>query len=130
MNASLEARIAQRITADGSVIVSPRIARWLEQKSGMTADRRMRLYFSDPEAYEVLSALHAVSRSDCGTEQVAGQRDTEHSTVWMSTGEVAKALDVSDRCIRKWCRSGRLRAVQVGSRWLIEPNALALSKIA
>ena len=37
------ARIQQRITADGSVIVPPRIAAWLERHAGVTGDRRIGL---------------------------------------------------------------------------------------
>ena len=55
---SLEVRIAQHITADGSAIIPPRIARWLEQNSGITADRRIRLRDNDPDAYVALAALH------------------------------------------------------------------------
>ena len=52
------ARIQRRITADGSVIVPPRIAAWLERHAGVTGDRRIRLRGNDPDAYEVLAALH------------------------------------------------------------------------
>jgi excisionase family DNA binding protein len=128
---SLEARIAQRITSDGSVVVPPRMARWLEKQSGMTADRRIRLRDNDPDAYVVLAALHlAALRSDIGTnddelQQVRGQLD-----IWMSSKEAAKALNVTDRCIRNWCRTGRLRGVMSGSRWLVDPNTLNLKNIA
>lgn len=127
----LEVRITQRITADGSVIIPPRIAHWLEQNSGMTADRRFRLYFTDPEAYVVLTALHfAALRSDCGTNHAAGQQNTKQSEMWLSTKQAAKALNVTDRCVRKWCTTGRLHAELVGARWLVNPNSIALQKIA
>jgi excisionase family DNA binding protein len=127
---SLEARIANRLTNDGSVIIPPRMARWLEKQAGMTADRRARLYFTDIEAYEVLLALHLVARSDCGTERVVGQHNTQQSELWMSTSQAAKTLGVTDRCVRKWCATGRLRATLSGSRWLIDRNSLALRDIA
>lgn len=128
---SLEARIAQRITSDGSVIIPPRIARWLEQNSGMTADRRIRLRATDPDAYVALAALHlAALRSDCGTNDGEAQHVSAELNMWMSTSEAAHALNVTDRCIRKWCRAGRLHAVLSGSRWLIDRNALALKDIA
>lgn len=127
---SLEVRIAeasQRITN----FIPPRVARWLEQASGMTADRRARLYFTDPEAYVALAALHlAATRSDRGTEQVGGQRNTAPSEVWISTKEAAKALNVTDRCVRKWCTTGRLHAHLIGGRWLINPRSIALQDIA
>lgn len=125
---SLEVRIAQCITTDGSVIVSPRMAKWLEKQAGITADRRIRLRDTDPDAYVALAALHlAACCSDSGTNIAAVQDVRAESTTWMSTGEVAAALGVTDRCIRKWCRTGRLRAVLAGSRWLIDRNTVVLA---
>ena len=128
---SLETRITECTTSNGSVIVSPRLARYLEKEAGMTADRRIRLRDSDPEAYVVLAALHlAALRSDCGTNYAAAQPVHAQLTMWMSTSEAAKALNVTDRCVRKWCQTGQLRAVMSGSRWLVDPNAIALQNIA
>lgn len=128
---SLEVRIAQCITRDGSAIVSPRMAKWLEKQAGMTADRRIGLRHTDPDAYVVLTALHlAALRSDCGTESSAAQQNTEQSTAWMSTKEAAKAFGVTDRCIRKWCEIGRLHAERPGGRWLINRNTPAVLDIA
>lgn len=123
---SLEARSVRWMTSDGSVVVPPRIAKWLDKQTGMTADRRARLFFADPEAFEVLYALHRAARSERGTETVAGQRNTKQSETWLSTNEAAKALHVTDRCVRKWCKAGRLDAVLAGSRWLVNPNSIAL----
>lgn len=129
---SLESRIGQRITSDGSVIIPPRIAHWLEEKSGMTADRRIRLRDTDPDAYVALAALHisAAHRSDTGTNAAAAQPVTADLSMWMTTSEAAKTLGVTDRCIRKWCKTGRIQAVMSGSRWLIDRNSLAASQIA
>lgn len=128
---SLEVRIAQRITSDGSVIIPPRIAHWLEENCSMTADRRIRLRDTDPDAYVVFAALHlAALRSDSGTNDAAPQPVTADLNTWMSTSEAANALDVTDRCVRNWCRTGRLRAVLSGSRWLIDRNTLALRQTA
>ncbi|WP_457125778.1 helix-turn-helix domain-containing protein [Mycobacteroides abscessus] len=94
----------------------------------MTADRRIRLRDSDPEAYVALAALHlsALRRSDCGTESVAGLHNTTSLGIWISTTEAAQALHVTDRCIRKWCTTGRLHAVRAGNRWLVNTNSVAL----
>lgn len=128
---SLEVRIAQHITNDGSVIIPPRIARWLEQNCGMTADRRIRLRHNDPDAYVTLAALHlAALRSDSGTKDALAQSVSTHSNMWMSTSEAAEALGVTDRCIRKRCQSGRLDAAKAGSRWLVNRNSLARQDIA
>ncbi|OWL97007.1 hypothetical protein B7435_26845 [Mycolicibacterium peregrinum] len=127
---SLEVRITQRITSDGSVIIPPRIAHLLEQQSGMTADRRIRLRDTDPDAYVAFAALHlsALRHSDCGTEWVAGQQNTEQSEMWMSTKQAAKALGVTDRCIRNWCNNGRLHAELVGDRWLVDPKSCTVQQ--
>ncbi|MFN3003261.1 helix-turn-helix domain-containing protein [Mycolicibacterium wolinskyi] len=124
---SLEVRIAQRITADGSVIIPPRIARLLNEQAGMTADRRIKLRDTDPDAYVAFAALHlSALRSDCGTNHTVGQQNTTQSDMWMSTKEAAQALNVTDRCVRKWCATGRLHAEFVGARWLVNPNSIAL----
>jgi excisionase family DNA binding protein len=128
---TLDARIRQRITSDGSVVIPPRIARWLDKQSGMTADRRILLRDTDPDAYVVLAALHIVAlRSDIGTNDEEAQHVSADLNMWMTTGEAAKALHVTDRCIRKWCKTGRLHAVLSGSRWLINRNTLNLRDIA
>ena len=124
---SLEVRIAQRITSDGSVIISPRMAKWLDKQSGMTADRRSLLRGTDEEAYEVLYALHlSAIRADCGTNTAAAQRTPAESQVWFSTSEAAKTLGVTPRCVRNWCHTGQLHASLSGSRWLIHRASLDL----
>ena len=124
---SLEVRITQRITADGSAIIPPRIARWLEDTCKLTADRRIKLRDTDPDAYVALAALHlAALSSDSGTNQAAAQPDKQQLNTWMSTSDVAKALNRTDRCVRKWCSTGRLQAEIVGGRWLVNPTSIAL----
>jgi hypothetical protein len=126
---SLEVRIAQRLTADGSVIIPPRIARWLEQNAGMTADRRIRLRDNDPEAYVVLAALHlSAIGSGNGTKDAEPQANSAQLQHWMSSQQAANALHVTDRCIRNWCTAGRLHAQWIGSRWLIDPTSIALER--
>lgn len=127
---SFESRIKSRLTADGSVIVSPRVARWLERQAGITADRRIRLRDTDPEAYIALTALHlAALCSDSGTNHAVRQHHGSDLEMWMSTSQAAKALNVTDRCIRKRCDSGRLDAVRSGSRWFIHRKTIALQGI-
>ncbi|MDQ1201086.1 helix-turn-helix domain-containing protein [Rhodococcus sp. SORGH_AS_0303] len=125
---SMEVRIAQCLTSDGSVIVPPRIARWLDGQSGMTADRRIRLRTTDREAYVVLTALYlAAIGSANGTKDDASQRYRQDYNQWVSTKEAAAMLDVTDRCIRKWCATGRIHAEQVGARWLVDPNSIDIA---
>ena len=51
-------QVSRHLTPNGSVIVPPRIARWLETKAKVTADWRISLRGTDFEAYEVMLALH------------------------------------------------------------------------
>lgn len=123
---SLAERIDQHTTSSGAAIMPPRIARWLEHTCKLTDDRRIRLRDTDPEAYVALTALHlAALRSETGTNAAAPQVINAQSTVWMSTSEAAKAIGVTDRCIRKWCANGRLHATLAGGRWLINRNSIA-----
>ncbi|WP_448440397.1 helix-turn-helix domain-containing protein [Mycolicibacterium sp. XJ2] len=126
--------IQRRITKDGSVIVPPRIAAWLERHAGITAELRIRLRGTDPEAYEVLTALHLAalkrSNSDCGTKVAGGQGETTESEQWLTTSEAAELADVTDRCIRNWIAAGQLPAARHGGRWLINRIALEARKVA
>jgi excisionase family DNA binding protein len=129
---SLELRIAKRLTQDGCAIVSPRMARWLERELKMTADRRILMRDSDPEAYEVFVALHFAAtgfRSDLGTNHAAGQPDQAQLKAWISTGDAADEIGVTDRCIRKWCNTGRLPATWSGNRWWINRNDITVHKL-
>ena len=122
----LSERIAARITAHG-VLISFRMARFLDKESGMTPDRRILLRDSDPEAYENFTALHlGAIRSDRGTNPAAGQPNQSSLDAWMSTIDAAAHFGVTDRCIRKWCRTGQLPATWSGNRWWIDRNALAI----
>jgi excisionase family DNA binding protein len=119
------ARINRHMTADGSVIVPPRIAEWLEQKAGMPADRRIGLRATDPLAYEVLAALHLAAlsrRSGIGTKGAVAPAEPQQSDVWMTTIEAAADVGVTDRAIRKWIATDRLPAKRHGGRWLINRN--------
>lgn len=118
---------SNHVTANGAVIVPPRIAHWLETKAGITADWRERLRDTDLEAHQVMAALHWAAtqhRSDIGTKRAAGQSERAESVVWLSTSEAACELRVTDRCIRNWCRTKRLLATMSGARWLINRNDL------
>lgn len=120
-------RIARRVGSDGSVVVPPRIAAWLESQTGLTADRRINLRTTDPVAYEVLAALHLAAlhhRSGNGTETAVGQEHPQESSLWITTSQAALRLGVTDRAIRKWCANGRLSATRFGSRWLIRTDHL------
>lgn len=127
---SWDSRISRHIAANGSVLVPPRIARWLESKAGVTAEWRISLRGTDFEAYEVLLAMHmAALRSGCGTDSPVGQREQSPLEAWMSTKEAAAEMQVSDRCVRKWIHTGRLPATMSGARWLINRNDLGVHNL-
>jgi|SRR6185369_1429019 excisionase family DNA binding protein len=127
-----EPRISSHVTANGSVIVPPRIAHWLETKAGVTAEWRDRLRDTDLEAHQVMAALHWAAtehRSDTGTNSVVGHRKRPESEGWLSTTEAAHEMKVTDRCIRKWIHTGRLPAIMSGARWLIKRNDLHVFRL-
>ena len=130
-------RIGRRITPSGAVVVPPRIAHWLEQKAGVTADRRIALRGTDAEAYEVLAALrlaalsHDSARADIGPKGVAGQASPQElEEQWITTLDAAQELGIDARTIRKWIATGRLQARRHGGRWLIRRNDLQIHKFA
>lgn len=128
---SWSGRIARHVQADGSVTVPPRIAHWLESKAGLTPERRMNLRTTDPEAYEVLTALRLASlqhRSGTGTESAAAQPNPQESNRWITSTQAAQQLGVTDRAVRKWCRNGRIPATRCGNRWLIQPHHVNLDR--
>ena len=87
-------RIGRHMTAEGSVVVPARIAAWLEQRAGLTSDRRIRVRDTDPAAYEVLMALHAAAldhRSGTGTKLAVAQPTRRESETWLTTTEAASA---------------------------------------
>jgi excisionase family DNA binding protein len=131
-------RIARHLLPDGSVIVPPRIAAWLEDKAGMLPERRIMLRGTDPEAYEVLAALHlsalsrggtgeAIIRSANGTRMVKSPNDIQQSEEWLTTAEAAEMTGVTDRCIRKWIATQRLPARRHGGRWLVNRQHLNIT---
>jgi excisionase family DNA binding protein len=132
-NGSWESRISKHFTANGSAIVPPRIARWLEAKAGITTAWRNSLMTTDPEAYGVLLALRMAAlrhSSGIGTNHAETQPEQPPLAAWISTTEAAREMNVSDRCVRKWINGGRLPATRAGARWLINRNDLHAHKLA
>ncbi|OZE81929.1 hypothetical protein CH304_12825 [Rhodococcus sp. 15-649-1-2] len=126
---TLEARIAQHLTDDKSAVIPPRIARWLEHHAGITADRRIRLRDNDPDAYIAFAALHLSALcSESGTKDAAPQPHQTGLVHWVSTRQAAEQLKVTDRCVRKWCTTGRLHARHIGGRWIVDPTSITRTK--
>lgn len=125
------ARIGQHLTPEGAVSVPPRIAAWLVAKAGVTGDKRILLRGTDPEAYEVLAALHIAAlhhRSVVGTESGIDKRNSRDLATWLTTGDAAHQLRVTDRAIRKWIAAKRLPATKVGGRWLLNCNDIRIAQ--
>jgi excisionase family DNA binding protein len=127
-NDSWAERIARHVTTDGSVVVPPRVAAWLDAKTGLTSDRRMLLRITDAAAYEVLAALRlsalAHDDSENGTAIVGPQPNQPQSEMWLTTAQAAQRAGVTDRCVRKWIAQHRLPATRHGGRWLINSAQL------
>ncbi|BBY33359.1 hypothetical protein BST33_10030 [Mycolicibacter minnesotensis] len=125
-------RIARHINPDGTVSVPPRIAYWLESQAGLTADRRIGLRMTDPEAYEALAALHIVALSHgsaSGTKPAEAQDESADLTQWITTQQAAAQLGITTRAIRKRCTAGQLQATRHGNRWLIQTAQLNSHKL-
>lgn len=120
-------RIGRHLTPDGSVIVPPRIAAWIEKHAGVTSEWCIALRDTDAPAYAVLAALHLSAlqhRSGIGTKLVGVQSGRQESKTWLTTVEAADALGVTDRAVRKRIATGRIPAARIGGRWLIRRNHL------
>jgi len=132
-------RIGRHITAEGSVVVPPRIAEWIESQIGLVSERRIKMADADPLAYAVLSALRLVALQQRdegvrgrghpwwtanGTKVAVIQQHRQELDVWLTAVEAAAAMGVTDSAIRKWIRTGRLPAIKRGGRWLINRSHL------
>lgn len=138
-------RIGRYIDSQGSVVVPPRIAEWIERQIGLVSERRIKMADADPQAYAVLSALRLVALQQRdegvhdhghprwtanGTKVAVVQQSRQELDVWLTAVEAAAAMGVTDSAIRKWIRSGRLPAIKRGGRWLINRSHLNIRALA
>jgi len=105
------------------VVVPQRVAAWLEQRGKLT-DLRVQCRGLDPEVDAVLVALRVSAlsrRTGGGTRTVTAAAPTAEPAArsQMTTSDVAAAVGISERAVRAAIHRGRLRADQVGGRWLI-----------
>jgi excisionase family DNA binding protein len=106
--------------AGGEVVVVPaRVAAWLDRNAGLD---RLRIDHrgADAELDAVLCALRLAAlvwrSSACGTSVAVAP---EPGASWLSTGEVAAALGITARGVRKAIAEGRLQATREDGRWRV-----------
>lgn len=134
----LSEQIMARVLPDGSVNVPWRAAEWLEERAGVTEDRRLLLRESDPELYVALAALHlaAMSRGEtnipcsaCGPELAKCPNGIQQSEAeWLTTAEAAELAGRTPRCIRTWIAAQRLPAKRHGRDWRINRQHLHIAQ--
>lgn len=109
-----------------AVVLDARACAWLERYAGLTS-LRVRVRGTDPEISKQLEEIRVAAMSWRGSA-TGTERDTEPELAaeseWLSTGQVADQLMVTDRAIRKAIREGRLVATDVGGRYRINREDL------
>lgn len=105
-----------------AVLLDARTCAWLEKYASLTS-LRVKVRGTDPviskELEEIRFAAMAWRSSATGT---AGDTEPElasESSQWLSTGEAADLLNMTDRAIRKAIAEDRLSATNQGGRWRI-----------
>lgn len=109
-----------------AVVLDARACAWLERYAGLTG-LRVRVRGTDPEISRQLEEVRVAAMSWRGSA-TGSERDAEPELAaqseWLSTGQVAKELMVTDRAIRKAIREGRLTATEIGGRYRISREDL------
>lgn len=109
-----------------AVVLDARTCAWLERYAGLTA-LRVRVRGTDPAISRQLEEIRVAAMtwrsSAIGT---AGdvQPELAPRSEWLSTGQAAKELDMTDRAIRKAIAENRLTATEVGGRYRISREDL------
>ena len=106
---------------DSPVVVVPaRVAAWLERRAGLSS-LRPQVRGADPEVDAVLVALRLAAMtwtSSVGGTETRNQPELEASSE-LTTQQVADAFGLTSRAVRKAIAAGRLKAHQVGARWVV-----------
>lgn len=109
-----------------SVIITPRIAAWLDTKAKLNA-MRIKVRGLDPDLDAALIALRiaAVSwRTSATGIEHAPEPEERPGLEWLGTTEAAGHLGMTDRGIRTAIAEQRLPATQVAGRWRINREDL------
>ena len=109
-----------------AVVVSGRMAAFILSYAGRLDDYHRDRRGEDPEVDAALTALKHVAlewrSTRCGTTEPPSPLFRSSSPGGLSTAEAARRLGLTPRGVRKAIDSGRLPAVLVGHRWVIDPE--------
>jgi excisionase family DNA binding protein len=104
------------------VMVPARVAALLEARTNISGVR-VQLRGLDPEATAVLEDIRLAALewrgSATGTDVAPEPELPRESKQWMSTGQVASHLGVTDRAVRKAIARSALKATEVNGRYRI-----------
>ncbi|TEA06277.1 MULTISPECIES: helix-turn-helix domain-containing protein [Mycobacteriaceae] len=112
---------SQYLTENCELIIPPEFALWLQNYAGINGDVRLRVRMNDPDKFSFLQALQFAAQfatlAASGTKLAGVQGNATDLKV--TTTMAAHETGRSERCVRHWCRTGRLRATKQGRDWVI-----------
>lgn len=113
---------------DAPVVVIPaRVCAWLERYASLN-EVRIRERGADPEVDAVLVAVRLAAltwrTTATGTPVAAKAEADPDLEQWMSTGQAAERLGITDRAVRLAIQEQRLNATNVAGRWRITKEDL------
>lgn len=104
------------------VIIPARVCAWLERYASLN-EVRIRERGADPEVDAVLVAVRLAAltwrTTATGTPIAAKPEVAPDLNQWMSTGQVADRLGITDRAVRLAIQEQRLHATNVAGRWRV-----------
>ncbi|MFJ5693316.1 helix-turn-helix domain-containing protein [Arthrobacter sp. NPDC093125] len=108
---------------NGPVVVIPaRVCAWLERHAKLN-EVRIQERGADPEVDAVLVALRLAAltwrTTATGTPVAAKPEVAPDLNQWLSTGQAADRLGITDRAVRLAIQEQRLHATNVAGRWRI-----------
>lgn len=113
---------------DAPVVVVPaRVCAWLERYASLN-EVRIQERGADPEVDAVLVAVRLAAltwrTTATGTAVAAKPEAPTDLNQWMSTGQAAERLGITDRAVRLAIKENRLKATNLDGRWRITAEDL------